>query len=215
MILLNRSKSIELAASVVSIAEPLLQEVIDTAVVLLERTLRDVAETDEETFDSRIGVISSYRHLIEMVDGVQLLLSSAAPIPSRLPLRSGLESLLTIEYILADDSRRRAFAWVVCGLHQQARLVEMFDPETNRGRDFLTDFKSDRLVGRWTPTARDSKDDLSKIQSRLKKPHLIEAADEYEGLRSGTGKSKPRIPEWYSFYGGPRNLREVASLVRL
>jgi len=44
-----------------------------------------------------------------MLDAVQLLLEGPAPYPCRLQLCSAFEALLTVEWIVREDSKRRAF----------------------------------------------------------------------------------------------------------
>src|SRR4029450_3946265 len=97
-----------------STAVPLLREAVNFGVAILSRC---IGRTTGE--DWHLAILVSFRHIIEMADAIQLLLEAPAPYPCRLQLRSAFEALLTVEWIVASESERRAYAFLASSTQRQ------------------------------------------------------------------------------------------------
>jgi uncharacterized protein DUF5677 len=202
--LLDRSRSMMQAAATIGLATPVLAEVADYGALLFERLL--LAKREDEVKDQRLALVCPYLMLIEMLDGVEVLLSSAACIPARLPLRTAFEAMLTIDFMLETDTQRRALAWVLCDIHRRIRLYETHDPKTDAGREFQRDYENDALARGPQPTV-DSGQPVAKLRTMFALPQYVGIESEFQRLRSAR---RGRPPHWYNLFGGPRDLRGLA-----
>jgi len=203
--LLDRSASLGTAEPLLQVVNPLLVEAIDYGCTSVFPKLLKVVRA-EEVPDERLPITFSYRLMLEMLDGVQVLLAAAAPEPAALQLRTILETSLGIRYILKEDSQRRALAWVVSDIHRRIRFHEQFDPSTPRGAEYQGVLSKDELVHRTKMRKHDSKEPVFKLRRLLEKPHLHEVAAEYERCR----KRWKGHPRWFSLFDGPANLDGLA-----
>src|SRR2546426_959083 len=60
-----------------------------------------------------------YRHVLEMIDGVSVLVRQAAIDPCQPLLRSALEASMGIEYMLEKDTEQRALAYQVAHIRKR------------------------------------------------------------------------------------------------
>src|SRR5437867_3977639 len=97
--LLSRELAKEDATQINSIASPLLIELVNYATQMIGRC----APLCSRESSQDIPLILLYRHLTEMVDGVQVLLADSSPVPAFLLVRSAFEALLAMDYILEAD----------------------------------------------------------------------------------------------------------------
>jgi len=81
--LLDRDIAVASAAQVRSIGRPGLREVIDHGLMAFER-----CSATAEGHDTPIAVLFPYLHLLEMLDGVEVLLDAAAADPASTVLRA-------------------------------------------------------------------------------------------------------------------------------
>ena len=87
---------------------------MNEAVGIFERSSRTPGNGDEN-----LGILMAFRHAIEMLDGVEVLLDASCVVASHPPLRSAFEASLTVRYVLANDIERRALSYVVGDIYEQ------------------------------------------------------------------------------------------------
>ena len=138
-----------------------------------------------------------------------MLITQSCPIPAIPLLRSSFDAQLGIDYILEEEYKQRSFAWMVGYVHQRLDGYETIDPSTQRGQEFVTNLQDD-MVGKWmeVPSFLDLPQAINNLEALLTQPNYRSAEKEYQSVRK-----KKRRPNWYSLYGGPRNLRELAKYV--
>lgn len=210
--ILYREMSRVSAKEIIDIASPLLQETINYATNALARC----ATTPSGKIDEDLAVLALYRHIIEMTDGIEVLVAqscSQAVVPL---LRSSFEALLSIEYILETDSQnrykdfnRRSLAWLLGHIHNRLNLYDRFDFSTNKGATTKKLFDEDKFISQ-IPISIDvgaARENLKKV---LLKDHFLELETEYQTLVA----TKKREPNWYSLFGGPKNLRALAETLQ-
>ena len=115
------------------IVSPLLQELVNYSTHALIRCA--TSATGARKRDEDIAVLVLYRHIIEMTDGIEVLLSQGCSVPAIPLLRSSFEALLSLQYILESESEygQRSLAWLVGYVHERVDTYEHLDPETNKG----------------------------------------------------------------------------------
>ena len=90
--LLEREVSLAASAEVRTAAAPVLREIIDYGLAAFER-----CSATAEGHDTPMGVLFPFLHVFEMLDGVEVLLDNAAPVPATITLRAAFEALLSMD----------------------------------------------------------------------------------------------------------------------
>jgi hypothetical protein len=188
------------AKEFIDIASPLLQELVNYATNVLARCVSSSSKLDED-----VAILALYRHIIEITDGIEVLIAQSGAIPAIPLLRSSFEASLSIEYILEKDAvyTRRSLAWLIGYVHKRLDMYERFDPSTSKGREFKRLFDQDKTVSDIKmPPSSEAQKAIANLQSMLSKPHLQDVEKEYSRYK--------RAPNWYHLFGGPLNLRALA-----
>ena len=202
--ILYRELSRASARDLIEVACPLLQELVNHATNALSRcALSSSGKTDVD-----LAGLALYRHLIEITDGIEVLVSQCCALPAIPLLRSSFESLLAIEYLLKEKTEyeRRALSWFVSYAYQRLALYERLDPTSGRGKQARDQYKDDlvllhleNLPLEKIPAAEENLRDL------LAKPHLQGVVAEYARFKH---------PHWYQLFSGPPNLERLARHLR-
>jgi hypothetical protein len=202
---LDRARSLEATHELREVARPLLQEVVDHGAALFARCARP------KNWDGpKLAVVLPYHHLIEMIDGVQILTDAAAPVPARLQLRSAFEAMLAILYITAEDSERRAKAYIVSDTRKLLAVCENHDPATDRGRNWLKRVERDSATRRIPVAPPDvAREHAESVRSTLRDGLAASINEAFEALR----EHNKREPAWHQLWGGPGNLADLAENV--
>jgi hypothetical protein len=195
--ILYRELSRVQAKEIIEVASSLLQELVNYATNALARC----ATSATGGIDEDIAILALYRHITEMTDGVEVLISQASPNPAMPLVRSSFEALLSIEYILEEDQYyvHRAIAWLVGYVHQRLDLYERLDVSTAKGKQFRPLFDSGRIASniRLPPLAEVQKAQAN-LRSFLSKSHIQPIEAEF--------RKHKRRPHWYQLFGGPSSL---------
>lgn len=139
--LLDRHMSKALAREWIDVATPMLTEVVNHGVAAFARCSKTAKGADEH-----LAILMPYIHLVEMIDGVHILLVGAAPTPAQLQLRTVFESLLTIEYITEGDTIRRAYAYLVADIQGRLATYRGMDLKSVEGRRKQERITTDRYA---------------------------------------------------------------------
>jgi hypothetical protein len=122
------------------------------------------------------------------------------------------EALLAIEYVTQDKAktRSRALAYLYQVELGRRRFYLSQDANTPEGKAFRESIANDPYASQWKPL---DKPDLGKrvneIDALLDRADFKEIAEEYRRTKKAHGRN-----HWYSLYGGPRNIRELADLLK-
>lgn len=197
------------AKEIIEIASSLLQEEINYATNVFQRCQSSMVGV---VADESLPILASYYHIVGMTDGIEVLISQSCAVPAIPLLRSSFEALLTIEYILEGDYRRRAFAWLVSYVRQRLGEYERLDPSHQNGKEFLSTFATDEISKFMSlPSFPDLAQAIQNLKSLLiNNPNYQVADAEYQRIMN----VRKRKPNWYSLYGGPSNLKELAKHLR-
>ena len=192
------------AKEIIEVASPLLKEVVNYATNAFQRCQ---GATKKAAPDEPLPTLVSYHHVIGLTDGIEVLIAQSCAIPAIPLLRSSFEALLTMEYILKEDSQRRAFAWLVCYVHTKIKMYEMVDTSHQRGKEFLAALAKDGLDKymdfQSPPNITKA---IQNLQSLLCNPNYETAEEEFQRVKS----IRKRPINWYSLFSGLGNLRELS-----
>lgn len=200
---LNRDMYKDLPKPLQEAVSPLLKEVVNYATNFYQRCQTSKAAEPDEAFP----VLASYLHIIQMTDAIEVLVSSVSVEPANLLLRSSFEARLSIEYMLEKNYKERAFSWLTKQIIDQMQQLEDYDQNRPPSKEFKTTVIPDEvraIVG--LPIIPNVSDNILRLKESLKKPGYTEAYAEYTALV----KKRVKYPDWYSFYNGPRSLKELA-----
>ncbi len=202
--LLYRDLSRVAAHELINIASPLLQELVNYATNVFMRC-QDSARGNE---NEDLAVLMLYLHMIEMADGVEVLLAQSCATPAEPLIRSLFEALLSITYILETDADyvQRSLTWLVGYSHNRISYYELLDPSTNRGQRFQQARAADLIAQRiQLPDQAQVQAAIRNLQHFLARPQFQTIEAEYQRLRR-----QRQYPQWYELFNGPRNLRALA-----
>jgi len=142
------------------------------------------------------------RHVCEQIDAVGVLAAAGCTEPCKPHLRSTFEAMLGIEYILEADSERRGMAYQLAHAHREVALCMEFDPAEQVGKQLIAELSKDPLWAGMELPPTDAKT-LAKWQAMFAKAEWAPLETEWQ--------SKKRRPEWYSLFGGPDNIQNLAT----
>src|SRR6266571_3426693 len=177
MPLIDRDGSLRKGKAAIRIVAPTLSRIVDYGLYIVDRILTE--QPIKEMSDVRIATVFPFLHLTEMLDALQILLLGPAPIPARLQARSIFEATLIVEYILKEDTQRRASAFILCQIKELIAISEKFDKDTPAGKRFEQSIKKDSAAFGWSPTWRDTKAEVSFMHAILERPFFERARTEF------------------------------------
>lgn len=199
--ILYRDLSKAQARPVIEVASGVLQELVNFASNALVRCETSTKGQDNED----LVVLFLYRHIMEMTDGVEVLISQSSATPGIPLIRSSFEALISMEYIVEDDAEyvMRSLAWLVDYLHQRLDLYESLDPSTSRGQEFQRALSQDKTVSTIPVVAEDRvRQAVANLQDLLAKPQFAAIEKDFTELKGQRA--------WYRLYGGPNDIRRLA-----
>src|SRR5260221_5914328 len=102
------------AKELMAVACPLLRELVNYATGAYVRCLRDADKDRQGDENEDHAAIVLYAHVIEQIDGVEVLLANSCVNGAVPALRAAFEAALSLEYILISDADYvpRSLAWL-------------------------------------------------------------------------------------------------------
>lgn len=200
---LNRDLSRVAAKGQIATATALLTELVNEGTCVFRRceasSAGDLADTP---------ALMLYLHMLEMVDGVQVLVAESCVAPAIPLVRSTYEGSLSIEYILEADTERRALSWLAAHAQSGVQVNERFDAATTEGKKYQAICAADSTTSsidfaKLAPVAATK---IAEYRSLLGRAEFAPILTELRRVSTPKG----RYPKWFSLFGGPNNLRELA-----
>lgn len=202
--ILDPESYIEIAKPAIDLASLTLREAVNYSTNLYERCrVTSRADTDEA-----FPVLALFLHILQMIDSVEVLISSSCVEPANLLIRSAFEAKLGLEFMNEKMTRTRGIAWIVRNMLDNIEFGERHAKASNKGKDFYQTLEREGFeqFGDILPNTPEIPDDyIPKIIKSLEKPEYKDVYEEYQKL----GKKRQRI-EWYSLFSGPERIRDLA-----
>ena len=153
-------------------------------------------------------IMMSYRHFLELVDAISILITQSSVDPCKPLLRSMLETYFSLAYMLEIDEANRGMSFLVWHIHKQIKAHMRNDSTSEMGKQLRKKLSDDKLTGNLKlPDYPESSMKITALEATLQEPAYQQAEQEYQRLRL----SGERNPPWYRFYGGPKNIEEMAN----
>ena len=142
---------------------------------------RSVKSRDNKPHESFLAILF-YRHIIEMFDAVEVLISQSIFEPISLQLRSSFEALLYMQYILEDDTQRRSRSYFYVKGMETSRWRKIFKPSSEARKRILAELEKDKtfvkIIG--IPTFQDVDNRIAEDEQCLNNDDAREIKLEYE-----------------------------------
>jgi hypothetical protein len=164
------------------------------------------AKTDGEYHANLLALV---RHVVESLDGVSILVSQGGSHACQPLLRSAMEASLGVLFILEADSERRALAYAVAHAHKRVKLYKRLDATTQAGREFRKLLDNDVLkefFNMLPPT--NYADRIANLERMLARVPYLDIQTEWKRMKGAHPRGDD--PAWFSLFGGPKNVRELA-----
>jgi Family of unknown function (DUF5677) len=152
-----------------------------------------------------------YRHVIEMVDAIEVMVANSCGTAAIPVLRSAFEGMLGLLYLLSDDGKYvdRALSWLVSDIYGGIKARQVLDPGTDKGKQFaqLREKEFANVIP-LVPNAEIACE-IEHLENILRTAQFAPIAAEYQR----TKKVLNRTPEWFSLFGGPQDRFELAESI--
>jgi hypothetical protein len=149
-------------------------------------------------------LILSFRHILELLDAISVLLKKSCFEPCKLLLRSIFETLLNMEYLLKEDFVQRGKDFLFWNRIQYRKsLLSMYAFKTEQEKAASDPVLKSKLVS----TIEKIKKEIQAVDKSLAHSSCTESRVEFERYK----KSMKREPGyWYSLRNGPPNIAVLA-----
>ena len=204
--ILNRDESVNAIKDHFQDTENLLKNVVDYGTNLIPRCFR---QSDRQLEDVVIIAVL-LKHIVSMLDGVQALTSQGCVYAAHLQVRSLFEAFLSIEWILKEDTKKRAKQYYVWNLRMRRKWTLRFVTSSKEHEDFSkkVDKYKNSLLARIDENNDDAKQQADAIDALLAQEPYVLINHEFERLK---GDRKFDVP-WYS-PNGPSSIADMATRV--
>jgi hypothetical protein len=204
--ILNRDLSRVNAKHLIDRDCPLLDEIVNYGTNLYMRVTHGMQD-----ILSASGVpLLIYLNVLEMTDATSELLRESVVTPAIPVIRTTFESTLALEYIFKADTENRAHAWLVGYLTEQIEWTNMVLGTEKGGQQFQQAMKTDSVAATISlaPYEALAKKQKADFETALNKLELAAAL-----AQRNTLAAKNPFPNWYTSFGGPAKLRQLAKVL--
>ncbi len=161
------------------------------------------------------ATLTLFAHALELLDAISILLKQSCIDPCKLLLRALLETLWGVEYVFQADTKRRALSFAVCRAHHEIKWLRTLDPDTPDGKRYRTSVEKDSALRAAPPGVSPERlpqlrKDICGLEAPVATQEYAEVEAEYQRLRSSDNKN----PRWYSLFGGPKKIEQLADRVQ-
>jgi len=207
--ILDREFSKAAVTPITELSTPLLVELVNAGLMIWRRCELEVGRDGRENED--VAAIVLYRHLIEMVDGIQVLIADSCGTSAIPVLRSAFEGTTSLLYLLSEDAKyvERSLAWLVAEVHAGIAARQLLDPSTARGQGYLQLYQKELGSVRQPVPKIALADEIRQMEASLQSSQLAPIEAEYQRVKAATR----RTPNWFCLFGGPGNRADLAGQV--
>ncbi|MEO8276376.1 MAG: DUF5677 domain-containing protein [Thermoanaerobaculia bacterium] len=197
---LDRDLAMAEARETIEIAAPLLRELVNHGT---NAYIRCQALTDRTgSVDEDLAAFTLYRQVLELTDGIEVLVSNSCPVAAIPLVRSSFEAVLGLEFILRAESGQRGLAWLCGYLVRKQKFYKSLDETTPQGAEYRKRFELEIGRAPGIPSAW-VKHGLAGVAASIAMDHL---KDLFAEVKSAINENQ----HWYSIRGGPKDLSGLA-----
>lgn len=175
-----------------------LEEIVNKGSQLLK-----LASSEVNLERHQYAVIVYFRQILEGIDAIGVLMSVGAAPPCEVIQRTLLEVYLGFEYLLKEDTERRANVYEFFSYMQQIKRDEKHSPTHSDYANYQEQYKHGNAI-KQVPVYPDLQKRLTTGRQYKNHPENADYLNEYSRL-----KKMKRSFEWYSFYSEQTNNGEL------
>ncbi|MCK8494608.1 DUF5677 domain-containing protein [Spirosoma sp. RP8] len=131
-----------------------------------------------------VVVTSMFRRILEIVDSISILLKEGAADPCKVLLRSLFEIVLSFEYLLKEDTKRRAQCYRYSTYNKQLIFNKRHSPKHPSYKDYQQSYSRGQVFKN-VPTVPDLEGRIEELQKLIDRPDYAEIKAEF--VRVGNG----------------------------
>ena len=147
--LLDREFSSRAARPITDIASPLLRELVNAGLMVFLRCETEAANKGGENED--VTALVLYRHMIELTDGIEVLVLQGCGTAAIPLLRSEFEASLGLSYLVEDIKVYvQRLSWLVANVHAGIKARQLLEPGTQSGKEYAQSYRDE--FGRAVPS---------------------------------------------------------------
>ncbi len=188
------------AQPLIELASPLIRETLNHGSLVVVRCER--APDEPHAKDVGIAPIVLYRSVLEMIDGVEVLLRQSCVLATLPLLRSAFEAGLGLSFLAARKDPRLNLAWLTTYTHQRLRAYQNLLPGGGTLDAWEKQFGSTLVAPGDVPKA------IANLEQFLQLDHIRPIHEEILRRRAAR-----RPTPWYAVFNGPQDLRQLAERV--
>lgn len=161
---------------------------------------------------SHTTVLMQCRNVVELLDGVEILVREGSALNCFHQLRSTCEAYWGVLWVLDEDTERRGKAYQVWHAHRTMAFTAQFDTSTDVHARLRSRVSGQEHAQIFDGARVDSEAVKERKLRLLSLPEYRETAAEWERAVADR-KNKPGFPFWYSLFGGPKHVGALAARV--
>lgn len=162
--------------------------------------------------DENLPIVLSFRHFLELIDSISILIKQSSVDPCNLLLRGALETYFGLEYIFEKYTLDRSMAFLAWNAHNNMKVFKKYDKTTELGKQFQEKWDKDKLIrGTKIPDSPLIIPAIENLENLLRRPEYQKVEKEFLRLK----KNKEPNPNWYRLFNGPKNIQELANHLKL
>jgi hypothetical protein len=184
--LLDRSFSAEHLKSQISISSPFLIEIVNFST----HAFIKAQESMEKEPNTNFALFSFYLKMIELADGIEVLLGKSCISPAIPLLRIMFELNTYIHYLLSNHYKHRSLAWLYVSFTEELKVARNFDVGTEEWKKFEISKEND-LYAKNT--------DFSRVSSRARKILNLQTSFLNDKQMQPIRTEFTRVKEFYKF----------------
>jgi len=162
--------------------------------------------------DENLPPLLFLRNILELSDAISILVRNSSIDPCKILLRSLLENVFGLEYLLENETEKRSLAYIVWHTHKDLKVYEKLNSSTPTGKQFKKEIEKDKLVqnannyfdGPKLSAAKQNAEDMLRL------PKYVPIENEYQ-----LTNKRVKNPHWYSLFNGPYNVEKLAKHLNL
>ena len=160
---------------------------------------------------SHSTVLMLARHVIVALDGVSVLARQGCAENCSPLLRSAFEADLGLSHILAKDTSRRALAYQIAHIHRRIKSYRRLDATDELGIALRRELATDPFRGLLDWSTTDINARVANLRKCFTEPVFLPIEKAWqEAKKTRKGEPKKKDPDWFSLFGGPASLRDLA-----
>jgi len=177
----------------------LLDEIVNFGTHVLDICQEKYKFTEQET-----PIVTTYSQFLSMVDGISILIKKGTGDAIKPLLRSLLEGKFNLEYMIKEEPKKGVLAYQIAYAHSKINEYRLADPSTQQGKEFRRKLGDVALE----LPAFNTKENIKKLEELLEAPMYKEVNDEWKRVKK---ENNGRKPNWYSLFGGPKRIEDLAN----